>query len=210
MNPQTVKAIMAAFSMRKEIKYVFYSVIIIALLPIFAVIILTQAGIDLVSGTLASLNPQTGEVEIHDPGNNSIVEIITAQRIWPISGNVTQEFGDIDLPYQPLHTGIDIASPTHQVGDPVRAFMDGTVTYADTMSWGYGRHVILSNGLHITSIYGHLDTLNVQKGQGVKVGDILGTRGTTGWSTGPHLHFQIDVFGIPVDPRVFLAGNPAP
>lgn len=129
--------------------------------------------------------------------------------VWPVGGPVSLEFGKPDLPYQIFHTGIDIASPTHEVGDPVMAFMDGTVTYADTVSTGFGRHVEIDNGHHITSIYGHLDTLNVVKGQSVKAGvDIIGTRGDTGWSTGPHLHFQINVFGIPVNPRTFLDGNP--
>jgi murein DD-endopeptidase MepM/ murein hydrolase activator NlpD len=208
MNPQTLKLIVYAFSMKKEIKIIFFTLLAICILPIFTVIALTQAGINLVSDTLATLNSDTSEVSIHDPANGSIIDTITALRIWPVSGPVTQEFGVIDLPYQPLHTGIDIASPTHEVGDPVMAFMDGTVTYANTMSWGYGRHVVLDNGHYVTSTYGHLDSLNVTVGKKVVIGDIIGTRGTTGWSTGPHLHFEIRVFGIPVNPRVFLSGNP--
>ena len=128
--------------------------------------------------------------------------------IWPVHGPVTLEFGQSDLPYQPSHTGMDIAAPDHQVGSLVGAFMDGTVTYADSISWGFGTHVEIDNGHRVTSIYAHLDSLAVVKGQVVKTGDVLGTRGTTGWSTGPHLHFQIDVFGIPVNPRIFLKGDP--
>ena len=63
-------------------------------------------------------------------------------------------------------------------------------------------------GHHVTSIYAHLDTLNVKVGDEVDMGAVIGTRGDTGWSTGPHLHFQINVFGIPVSPRVFLEGEP--
>lgn len=208
MNPQTIKYIAVAFSMKREIKLLLFTISVICLLPVFAVIILTQAGINIVSGALANVNPQTAQVDIHDPLTGEVVDHIATTVMWPVSGPVSLEFGESDLPYQPFHTGIDIASPTHQIGDPVVAFMSGTVVYADTMSWGFGRHVIINNGHHITSIYGHLDTLGVVVGQQVEAGTVIGTRGTTGWSTGPHLHFQINVFGIPVNPRVFLTGNP--
>jgi murein DD-endopeptidase MepM/ murein hydrolase activator NlpD len=208
MNPQTLKILATAFSMKKELKLIFFTIFILCALPVFAVLILTQAGVNLVSETLATLDPQTQAVQIHDPANGSIIDLITQPRIWPISGTVTQDFGVIDLPYQPLHTGIDIASPDHKVGDPVAAFMDGTVIYAGELNWGYGKHVEIDHGHHIVSIYGHLDSIGVTVGQQVKMGDIIGTRGTTGWSTGPHLHFQIEAFGIPVNPRVFLSGNP--
>ncbi|HOX41287.1 MAG TPA: M23 family metallopeptidase, partial [bacterium] len=72
----------------------------------------------------------------------------------------------------------------------------------------FGKHVIIDNGHHIESIYGHLDSIAVTVGQDVQAGTVLGTRGSTGWSTGPHLHFQINVYGIPVNPRTFLTGNP--
>lgn len=208
MNPQTLKLIMAAFSMKKEIKLIFFTVLVICMLPVFTVIILTQAGINIVSDVLASINPQTGQVEIHDPADGSIIDIISEPRTWPVSGPVSLEFGAIDLPYQPLHTGIDIASPDHKVGDPIGALMEGKVTYAGETSWGYGRHVKIDHGHHIVSIYGHLNSINVIVGQQVEIGTIIGTRGSTGWSTGPHLHLEIRVFGIPVNPRVFLSGNP--
>lgn len=74
---------------------------------------------------------------------------------------------------------------------------------------GFGKHIIVDHGDNITSLYGHLDKIFVIRGQEVKPGDIIGLRGDTGWSTGPHLHFQINVFGIPVNPRTFLGeGNP--
>jgi len=68
--------------------------------------------------------------------------------------------------------------------------------------------VIINHGKHVTSIYDHLDTIGVKVGNVVEIGGIIGTLGDTGWSTGPHLHFQINVFGIPVNPRVFLEGAP--
>jgi murein DD-endopeptidase MepM/ murein hydrolase activator NlpD len=207
MSPQTIKYIILAFSMKREIKLLFFTIAVICLLPVFAVIVLTQAGIDAVSEVLASNNPQTAEVDIHDPATGEVVDHVATTIMWPVSGPVSLEFGE-SSPYQLLHTGIDIASPTRQVGDPVVAFMSGTVTYADSISWGFGRHVIIDNGHKVVSIYAHLNSINAHVGEQVEAGTIIGTRGNTGWSTGPHLHFQINVYGIPVNPRVFLTSNP--
>ncbi len=206
MNPQTIKIVATAFSMRKEIKYLFFVMLAIIMVPIFSVLILTQAGINLVSDALAQYNPQSLVVDIRDPLTGEVVDHINQSVAWPMQGRVSLEYGE-SSPYQPFHTGIDIAGP---VGDPVVAFMDGTVTYADTVSWGFGRHVNINNGHFITSTYAHLDTIdpNIHVGDTIPAGTIIGTRGNTGWSTGPHLHFQISIFGIPVNPRVFLSGNP--
>ncbi|HUD20857.1 MAG TPA: M23 family metallopeptidase [Candidatus Saccharimonadales bacterium] len=208
MNPQTLRAIAAIFSMKLELKILTWVVVSIFLIPALAVLILTQAGLDFVSNALASGDQTTGQVAIHDPGNGQVVDYIDGPRMWPVSGPVTLEFGGFDPPYQIFHTGIDIADPNHQVGTPVAAFMKGTVIYAGEVNWGYGRHVVIDHGHHVTSIYGHLDTINVIVGQQVDMGTIIGTRGTTGWSTGPHLHFETRVWGIPVNPRTFLSGNP--
>lgn len=204
MNPQTIKLIIAAFSMKREIKLFLWTITIICLLPIFTVIILTQAGFNFVSDVLANINPITSLVEIHDPADGSIIDTISEPRIWPTIGNVSLEFGQFS-PYQLFHTGIDIAGP---VGDPVGAFMKGKVIYAGETATGFGKHVKIDHGHHIVSIYGHLDSIAVEEGQEIELGTIIGTRGNTGWSTGPHTHLQINVFGIPVNPRVFLSGNP--
>lgn len=204
MNPATIKYIAMALSMKKEIKLLFFTVGIICLLPVFAVLILTQAGLNIVSDALASLNPQTAQVDIRDPGTGEVIDHVEQTAVWPINGVVTLEYSQIS-PYQLFHTGIDIAGPTT---DPVVAFMKGKVIYAGENSWGFGRHVEIDHNHHVTSIYAHLDTINVIVGQDVEPGMIIGTRGNTGWSTGPHLHFQINVFGIPVNPRLFLSGNP--
>jgi murein DD-endopeptidase MepM/ murein hydrolase activator NlpD len=114
---------------------------------------------------------------------------------------VTNEFGETHLPYYLHHSGIDIAS---KKGDPITPFMPGKVTYAGEIFWGFGKHVIVDHGDNITSVYGHLSKISTKKGDDVKPGDVIGLEGSTGWSTGTHLHFQINVFGIPVNPRVFL------
>ena len=195
--------------MRKELKYVLFTFLLVLLIPFIAVILLTNAGINLISDKLATQNVQNNTVQIHDPATGQVIKEIQATAVWPVHGVVTLEFGAIDLPYQPLHTGIDIASPNSQIGDPVTAFMPGTVTYAGEIWWGYGKHIIIDHGDNITSLYGHLDKIFVFKGEKISsTTQVLGHEGTTGWSTGPHLHFETRVFGIPVNPRTFLSGNP--
>lgn len=87
--------------------------------------------------------------------------------------------------------------------------MPGKVIYAGEIFWGFGKHIIIDHGNNLTSIYGHLDKILVVKGEDITTASqVIGLEGDTGWATGPHLHFQIDVFGIPVNPRTFLGqGN---
>jgi murein DD-endopeptidase MepM/ murein hydrolase activator NlpD len=99
---------------------------------------------------------------------------------------------------------LDIANPYGLVGDPITPFMDGEVIYEGEIFWGYGKHIVIDHGDNITSVYAHLDKIYVFKGQQVYIGDTIGTMGNTGWSTGPHLHFEIRLYGIPVNPMVFL------
>lgn len=188
------------FSFRSQIKYVVISFVLLLSLPIVAVISLIHVGVKQVSDELA-VSTSGQSIEIKNPLNGTVLKKIAGPFVWPIKGRISLEFGASDLPYQPLHTGIDIAGPK---GDLVVAFMKGKVIYADEISWGYGKHIILDNGDNISTLYGHLDKIYVVKGQEVKQSQVIGTRGNTGWSTGPHLHFETRVFGIPVNPRIFL------
>lgn len=174
------------------------------MLPIVAVIILTNAGIDVVSDHLVGVNTQTQKIEIKDPLNGQVIAEVSPLMEWPVAGIVTLEFGQSDWPYQPFHTGIDIANPYGKIGDPIIPFMAGTVTYAGEISWGYGKHIQIDNGNNISSIYAHLSKIYVYTGEKVVLGQVIGEEGETGWATGPHLHFQINIFGIPVNPRTFL------
>jgi murein DD-endopeptidase MepM/ murein hydrolase activator NlpD len=192
------------FSIKNELKLVIFSFLILLLLPVIAVIILTNAGIDIVSDKLATVNTKTQKIEIHDPLTGNIIELLSPVMEWPVKGIVTLEFGESDLPYQPLHTGIDIANPEGKIGDPIVPFMPGTVIYAGEIFWGFGKYIMINNGDNITSIYAHLSAIYVYQGEKVTLGQIMGEEGTTGWSTGPHLHFQININGIPVNPRTFL------
>lgn len=188
------------WSFRRELFYVGLAFLIILSLPVVAVFLLTHAGIDVVSDKLAEVHPETHTVEIHNPDGSTHAEI-KPSIIWPIKGRITQEFGSSIVPFYLFHTGIDIAA---KKGTPVAAAMTGTVTYAGETWGGFGKHVIIDHGNHVSSLYGHLDKIYVYKGQKVDIGYVIGAEGTTGLSTGPHLHFQINVFGIPVNPRKFL------
>ena len=203
MNPFIFLTI---WSFKRELTYVLIAFLIALLIPIVAIIILTQTGINLISDRLATQNPQNQSVDIHDPATGKVIKNIKLDTVWPAHGYVTLEFGVPDLPYQPLHSGIDIAD---KKGDPITAFTPGKVIYAGEIFWGFGKHIIIDHGNNITSIYGHLDKIFVIAGEEIKTTDqVIGLEGSTGWSTGPHVHFQIDVFGIPVNPRTFIPGNP--
>ena len=94
------------------------------------------------------------------------------------------------------HLGVDYAAPT---GTPVRTIGDGVVEFAGVQS-GYGNVVSVQHGKENATVYAHLSKINVQKGQKVSQSDIIGLVGSTGWSTGPHLHFEFRVNGVHQDP----------
>ena len=99
-----------------------------------------------------------------------------------------------------MHTGLDIHGEN---GDPVRASADGTVTAAG-WTGGYGRAVDIDHGNGLSTRYAHLSAIEVRVGQPVKTGQIVGKVGSTGRSTGPHLHYETRVRGEAVDPQKFL------
>ena len=101
------------------------------------------------------------------------------------------------------HKGIDLASP---IGTPIRASADGVVSRADWFS-SYGLYVSLEHGGNIETRYGHMSRLNVAAGQSVHKGDIIGYVGTTGRSTGPHLHYEVRIAGTAVNPVPYMQAN---
>lgn len=204
VNVILINLILNLFSFKKIFKIIVWVFIFVVSLPIIAVLILANAGIPAVSNKLASVNTKTHTIEIHDPTGKIIAHLDIAT-VWPVQGVVTLEFGESDLPYQPFHTGIDIAD---KIGDPITPFIKGKVIDIESLSWGYGNYIAIDNGNNVTSIYAHMSQIEVKKGQDVQPGDIIGLEGQTGWATGPHVHFETRVFGIPVNPRTFVVGNP--
>jgi len=139
---------------------------------------------------------------------------------WPIDGVITQGFGCTSYPFEPydpscptrhFHSGIDIAN---DYGTPVHA-ADGGIAHNFAMgcSWnanelcGYGRYVVIVHAGGFTSLYGHLSSWAVADGVQIDKDTVIGYEGSTGNSTGPHLHFEIDLAGTPVDPLAYLPAS---
>jgi murein DD-endopeptidase MepM/ murein hydrolase activator NlpD len=123
--------------------------------------------------------------------------------IWPAHGWLTGTFGGRSDPFtgEPgYHQGIDIST---EKGDPVVAAADGSVESA-TYSGDYGNLIVLVHGFGLSTRYGHLSAFAVQPGQQVRRGDVIGYVGSTGRSTGAHLHYEILASGAPMDPLQLL------
>lgn len=126
--------------------------------------------------------------------------------VYPLVGTkVSSDFGDRKHPVRKVirhHNGIDLAAPQ---GAPIRVVKDGTVVYADPYS-GYGNLVVVLHNNGLTSHYGHCRTMIVKPGQKVRAGQIIATVGSTGITTGPHLHFELRINGKPYDPERSIPG----
>lgn len=131
----------------------------------------------------------------------------TGRISWPLRGPIMSYYGYRVHPIfrrRKYHTGIDISAP---MGTPIRAADGGVVIYAGWRG-GYGKVVILSHGnrggRNIATLYGHMSSFAVGSGQPVGKGQVIGRVGSTGWSTGPHLHFEVRVNGATTDPLAWL------
>ena len=132
---------------------------------------------------------------------------VTVPSIWPVTGELTDSFGGRRNPFggmsSEFHAGQDIATLW---GTPVAAAANGTVTFAGWQN-GYGQIVVIDHGNGITSRYGHLSGIDVEVGQTIERGQQLGRVGSTGRSTGPHLHYEIRINDEPVNPLQYLPGS---
>lgn len=127
---------------------------------------------------------------------------VVSRFIWPVSGPITQGFGVPELGVGAPHTGLDIGVP---IGTPIKAAGSGTVIFAGgDACCSFGYHVIISHGNGLQTLYGHMSQIGVSVGQVVVQGQILGLSGSTGFSTGPHVHFEVDLNGVPVSPYTYL------
>ena len=126
--------------------------------------------------------------------------------ISPVEGRVSSPFGAVRVinnnpPRR--HNGIDIAAPE---GTPIEAANDGIVRLADFLLSG-GNTVIIDHGLGLSSTYMHLDEFFVQEGERVYRGAVIGTVGMTGYATGPHLHYEVNIFQRPVNPDQLISND---
>ncbi len=123
--------------------------------------------------------------------------------IWPIKGWITSGFGKRASPLtgEPgRHYGVDIAN---EIGTPIRATADGLITYAGWQN-GYGRVVVIEHGYGYSTRYGHCSRIEVKVGDEIKRGQVVGYVGSTGRSTGCHVHYEVRIHGVPVDPEKYL------
>ncbi|NJD68022.1 MAG: hypothetical protein C3F12_00760 [Candidatus Methylomirabilota bacterium] len=123
--------------------------------------------------------------------------------IWPVKGWLTTGFGERRSPFtgrREIHEGVDIAN---SLGTPIIAPADGVVTYTGPLG-GFGNAVSINHGNKISTFYAHLQQEKVTQGQRVRRGDVIGLVGATGRATGPHLHYEIQVNEVSVDPTKYV------
>jgi murein DD-endopeptidase MepM/ murein hydrolase activator NlpD len=137
------------------------------------------------------------QIESAQGGSVSTGPVSDAGLIWPVGGPVTSGFG---MRWGRMHEGIDIAAAS---GAPIVAAAAGSVIYASWMS-GYGNLVVVDHGGGLATAYAHCSAILVAVGQGVAQGETIALVGSTGHSTGPHLHFEVRVNGVAVDPLLYL------
>ncbi len=183
-----------------------------------------QAWIDGVvsSGEPGDRERLPGEVEAHlaaleedirvlTPGLDDYEELLgrfdglrsALPQVWPVDGVLTSPFGYRHSPFGrqwKMHTGLDLGAP---YGTAIYATSDGLVTYADWDS-GHGRTVVVDHGYDVTTRYCHASRFTVAEGDLVAAGDVIALVGSTGMSTGPHLHFELLIDGEKVDPLEYL------
>ena len=130
--------------------------------------------------------------------------LMSMPSISPVDGgSVTSGFGFRKSPFtgkHEFHQGVDIAD---KIGTPVKATAAGVVTCAERRG-SFGNLVVIDHGHGLVSLYGHLNEIEVEPGQRVAKGQVIGKLGSTGRSTGPHLHYEIRFNGIPMDPERYL------
>jgi murein DD-endopeptidase MepM/ murein hydrolase activator NlpD len=167
-----------------------------------------EANLNALPGKLSSLE---GEAARQERSLRDLQEYFDDQRsllastpsIWPARGWVTSDFGTRIDPYtaeRKMHEGLDIATP---IGQPIYAPSDGTVVFVGTEG-GYGKVLVIDHGYGVKTRYGHLSEILVHLGDRVGRGDKVALVGNTGRSTGPHLHYEVRVNGVPENPRKFI------
>jgi murein DD-endopeptidase MepM/ murein hydrolase activator NlpD len=146
--------------------------------------------------------------EFYDNYTNSVFQDLKNIPVgFPYTGDVSSGYGNRRNPFGgrsgEFHSGIDLKGP---IGDPIKATADGEVVNA-TWKGGYGICVVLDHGNGYQTYFGHLSGTNVMQGQKVKAGDVIGFLGSTGRSTGPHLHYEIRKDGVDINPLDYMYLN---
>jgi len=134
--------------------------------------------------------------------------LLATPSIWPVAGQISSQFGDTRLSAHSggprPHRGVDISAP---MGTPVVAPADGVISFVG-QGLELGRLIIIDHGYGFSTKYGHLKKYSVQTGDKVRKGQTIGTVGSSGTSTGPHLHYEVHSLGHPVNPVDYLKKRP--
>jgi murein DD-endopeptidase MepM/ murein hydrolase activator NlpD len=165
----------------------------------------------IISSMNKSLDRFKTEVSIQERSFQELVEYLEDQKsllastpsIWPVKGWLTSTFGYRSSPFtgrREMHKGLDIATRS---GTPIIAPADGLVVFAGREG-GFGNMIILDHGYGITTKFGHCSSLESKLGQKVKRGDVIARVGNTGRSTGPHVHYEVAVNGVSVNPSRYI------
>jgi murein DD-endopeptidase MepM/ murein hydrolase activator NlpD len=153
-------------------------------------------------GTRASLQEQSLQ-DVYELLKDQQSLLASTPSIWPSRGFVSSQFGYRISPFtglRQLHEGIDVGAP---FGSKVIAPADGTVTYVGTDA-GYGKVLVINHGYGVVTRYGHNSEILVKPGQRVSRGDAIALVGDTGRTTGAHLHYEVRLNGVPVNPYRYI------
>jgi len=155
------------------------------------------------STALSGQLSRTFEMRLSPSSDDGWLNMADAPSLWPVVGPITSSFGEREDPFNgegAFHAGIDIST---SFGQAVRATADGVVLTAGRES-GYGREIVVDHGHGIQTLYGHLSGFAVTSGQQVQRGQVIGYVGTSGRTTGPHLHYEVRIRNTPVNPHKYL------
>lgn len=156
---------------------------------------------DVVVSFLKEVEVHVHELDQHLLDKESFLR--STPTLMPTNGHLTSNYGPRMSPYAgriKMHEGLDIGASS---GTPIIAPADGVITFSGPKP-GFGNFVQIDHGYGVETIFGHASSLSVKKGQKVARGDKIATVGNTGYSTGPHVHYEVRVNGTPVDPLYYV------
>lgn len=161
---------------------------------------IAQVSNNKINSIITSRGTTTSRYEVQE--ESSAIAVVNGISLYvkPVSGTITSRFGERSSIRSSVHTGLDIATKT---GTPIKAVAEGIVTFAGT-SGSYGKVIKISHGNGVETWYAHCSKLYVKKGEQVSAGDIIAAVGSTGNSTGPHLHLEIRINGTAVNPQKYI------
>lgn len=156
---------------------------------------------------IAELEKSSSELEVlirkkmAERGQKALAAKGSGTLMWPLQGRITSRYGAYRrMGGSHRHTGVDIAAP---FGTPIYAADSGEVIFSGWWD-GYGKAIVIDHGRNRSTVYGHMSRIYLQAGVPVSKGQTIGLEGSTGYSTGPHLHFEYRINGKPVNPMPYL------